>query len=460
MDQYTFDDHPDQIRLRQAWDHVQRRVAAEIPAMWFERFLKPLKAGTLHDGKVTLIAPGKFVLEWVQQKYAGQLERMLGDELGEEVVLDLQSAPREREMSDDLPTTTVSVAARTPVSSPQRFIPNPKYVFEGFVVGQSNRLAYAGARNVAEKPGTIYNPLFIYGASGLGKTHLLHAIAHEILKRDPNHHVAYVTAQQFTEEFVSALQNGRVEQFRRAQRNVGIWLLDDVQFIANKDKTQEEVFHTFNYLHSLDKQIVLISDRPPRDLSFMDERLRSRFECGLVADIHPPDTETRWAILRTKAQLANLELDDDVALYLAENVPGNVRILEGALTRLVAQASVSEQPLNLEVAKQLIEFHYRKAGFAKPSFNQIVHAVSRQFEIPVDEIRGTRRQANIVQARHVAIYITREMTGDSWKHIGTLFGDRDHTSMMHGYHKISELINSDKELKQNVKLIMRSLQPE
>lgn len=458
MEQYSLDDQPERIKLEQAWTQVFRCLAADLPAAWVERFFRPLAPVDLNQGKATFAAPGKFVQEWVRERYQGTLERMLSDELGEPIQIDLVSAPRSKPKGGDV----MPAGAQASVVGPSLpiFKPYAKFGFETFVVGQSNRLAFAGSKAVAAEPGTKYNPLFIYGHSGLGKTHLLHSIAREILARAPQFPLVYISAQQFAEEFVSALQNNRIEQFRRAQRNVGVWLVDDIQFIAGKDKTQEEVFHTFNHLQSLGKQIVLTSDRPPREIYSMDERLRSRFEAGLVADIQPPDTETRCAILQSKAEQENVVLEHDVAMYLAENVPGNIRVLEGALTRLVAQGSVVGEPVSLCLAARMIEDHYRSTTAVKPAFSQIVNAVSRHFKIPVEEIRGVRRQAPIVHARHIAVFLTRELTGDSWKHIGSLFGDRDHTSMMHGYQKINEMIQTDRELKSTVKLLMRNLQPE
>jgi chromosomal replication initiator protein len=294
----------------------------------------------------------------------------------------------------------------------------------------------------------------------LGKTHLLHSIAHQILETQPRTALVYVSAQQFAEEFVNALQSNRIEQFRRAQRSVGVWLLDDIQFIAGKDKTSEEVFHTFNHLQSLGKRIVLTSDRPPRDLYLMDERLRSRFEMGLVAEVQMPDTETRCAILLSKAKQENVELPPEVAWHLAERVPGNIRILEGALTKLIALASLESGPPSLDVAKGMVDQYYRVGTLAKPGFEQIVGAVGGHFKISPDEIKGTSRKAPIVHARHISVYITREITGDSWKHIGGLFGDRDHTSMMHGYQKVSEMMKDNPDLSATVKMLIRTLNPE
>jgi chromosomal replication initiator protein len=455
MDQYSLGDSDDNIRLRGAWEQVLRRLQPEVSPAWFERFLRPLRPASLEDGVASLASPGRFVYEWVRERYAKRLEEALSDELGEPISLRLIVESREKPAAG-LPQASVAISA--PEST--KFKPFDRYSFETFVVGQSNRLAFAGAKAVATDPGVKYNPLFIYGASGLGKTHLLHSIAREILKADARFPLVYVSAQQFAEKFVHALQNNKIEQFRREQRNVGVWLVDDIQFVAGKDKTQEEVFHTFNYLHSLGKQIVLSSDRPPRDLYLMDERLRSRFEAGLVADIQPPDTETRCAILLSKANQDEIDLDTDIAMYLAESVPGNIRILEGALTKLAVQASVEGVPITPDLATMMVEQHYRTGTLAKPGFPHILEAVSKHFKIPVDEIKGYSRKAPIVHARHIAVFITREITGDSWKHIGSLFGDRDHTSMMHGYQKISEMMVRDRELRSSVKMLIRNLYPE
>ncbi|HRK23071.1 MAG TPA: chromosomal replication initiator protein DnaA, partial [Fimbriimonadaceae bacterium] len=440
-----------------AWEQVLRRFQPEITPAWYERFLRPLRPASLEEGVATFAAPGRFVYEWVRERYAKKLQDALTDELGEPVTLRLVAESRER-AATPIATAAASVAV-TPTDS-SKFKPFERYSFDSFVVGQSNRLAFAGAKAVATEPGVKYNPLFIYGASGLGKTHLLHAIAREILKTDSRFPLVYVSAQQFAEQFVTALQNNRIEQFRRAQRQVGVWLVDDIQFIAGKDKTQEEVFHTFNYLHSLGKQIVLSSDRPPRDLYLMDERLRSRFEAGLVADIQPPDTETRSAILLSKARHEEIDITTEIAMYLAENVPGNIRILEGALTKLAVQASVEGVPITVDLASMLVEQYYRTGTLQKPSFNQIVDTVGKHFKIGPDDIRGNSRKAPIVHARHISVYVTREITGDSWKHIGSLFGDRDHTSMMHAYQKISEMMVRDRELRSTVKMLIRNLWPE
>ena len=442
--------------LQQAWAGVLKRLAPELPTAWFDRFIRPLEPVGLRGGVAHVNVPGRFVMEWVKERYLGTIQSLLSDEIGGHVVIELVLQAQEKKVA---PITTVSpIPVATEINS--RFQPSERFSFDTFVRGQSNRLAFAGAKAVAAAPGKKYNPLFIYGASGLGKTHLLHSIARDILDVNPTTPLVYVSAQQFAEEFVNALQNGRIDRFRKSQRAVAVWLVDDIQFIAGKDKTQEEIFHTFNYLYSLGKQIVLSSDRPPKDLFLMEERLRSRFESGLVADIQMPDTETRCAILLTKAAQERIELPHTIAMYLAENVPGNIRKLEGALTKLTAQASVEGMQISLDLAQEMVEQYFRAGALAKPGFNQIVDAVGKHFRISSDEIRGISRKAPIVHARHVAVFITREITGDSWKHIGGLFGDRDHTSMMHGYTKISEMMHQDKDLKAAVKMLIRNLDPE
>jgi len=442
--------------LRRAWAGVLKRLGPEIPSAWFERFIRPLEPVSLKGGIVTVNVPGRFVLEWVRERYLGTIQSLLSDEIGGHVVVELAMQAQEKKAG--LSSTVVPMPIPSEINS--RFKPADRFTFDTYVRGQSNRLAVAGAKAVAAEPGTKYNPLFIYGASGLGKTHLLHAIAHQMLAANPKMSLVYVSAQQFAEEFVNALQGGKIDHFRRAQRAVAVWLVDDIQFVMGKDKTQEEIFHTFNYLHSLGKQIVLTADRAPKDLYLMDDRLRSRFESGLVADIQMPDTETRCAIVQRKAAEEHVELEHTIAMCLAENVPGNIRRLEGALTKLAAQASVEGVPISLGLAQTMIEQYYGAGLMAKPAFGQIVDAVGKHYRISSDDIKGTSRKAPIVHARHVAVFVTREITGDSWKHIGTLFGDRDHTSMMHGYTKISEMMQQDKDLRAAVKMLIRNLYPE
>lgn len=459
FDQLTIDDREEDVRLRAVWTQVIEEVSLLVPPKMAERFLQSLAPSSFKHGQVTLETPSSFNSEWIRNRCLSDLQQSLTDHLGEPIVVNVVVSAKPRTLSTPS-TASVRVATQTLVDRPTQggFIPSPKYRFDTFIQGPSNRLALAGARAVAREPGSKFNPLFIYGPSGLGKTHLLHAIANELRISDPKSQVAYLTAAQFTEDFVQAMQANRIDHFRRAQRNVHVWLVDDIQFIAGKDRTQEEIFYIFNALQQTGRQIVLCSDRPPRELYLMDERLRSRFESGLVADIQSPDTETRCAILQSKAEQEGVPLPLELAMYLAENVSGNVRVLEGALIKIIAQSSVSGREIELELIREIVEQHYSTPIRSRPTVPQILDLVSKHFNIPVEDIRGESRKAPIVNARHVAVFLTREVTGDSWKHIGGQFGKRDHTSMMHAYQKVSEMIAHDREFANRVKALRRNLQ--
>jgi chromosomal replication initiator protein len=460
-DQFTFFVDEGAVALGKAWEQALERLAEEVPATAHKKFLQPLRPVRRTNDEVHFAAPGNFVAEWVKDRYIKKISSALSDELGEVVTIKVFIESRERPRPLDDEPTAVAITSRTEGDSgPNRFKPNPGFSFDNFVIGQSNRLAHGGAMAVAASPGMKYNPLFVYGPSGLGKTHLLHAIANKIMSRDPFYPLMYVSGQQFAEQFVSALQNNRIDDFRRRYRSVSVWLLDDVQFIMGKDKTQEEVFHTFNELHADGKQIVLCADRAPRDLLQMDERLRSRLECGLVADVQMPDTETRCAIIQMKATTESIPLAHDVAMFLAESVPGNIRTLQGALNKIVAEASFSGKPLSVEVAKETVEKYYSAMAMPKPGFEDIVTVVSRHYRIGKDDILGTSRKAPIAHARHVSVYLVREITGDSWKHIGTLFGGRDHSSMMHAHNKVRGLANHDREFANTINALRREAWPE
>lgn len=454
-DQHTLMDHEDLVVLKTAWESSLRDLKGQVPETVLTRFLKKLEPIEYRDERVVFAAPGRFVHDWVKDRYVDRLQTSLSEKLKKSIKFELKIASSERQAPSNH-----AVAAVTPrASEPSRFKPIERLTFENFVQGQSNRLAFAGAKAVADNPGTRFNPLFIYGPSGLGKTHLLHAIANEILARDPYHSIMYVTAAQFMEDFVTALKNNQIERFRRQQRGVNVWLLDDVQYVAGKDKTLEEIFHTFNYLQSLGKQIVLCSDRPPRDLLLMDERLRSRFESGLVVDVQHPDTETKCAILLKRADVEGIAIDQETAMAIAEGVNGTVRHLEGALHKLAAQSSLTGQPINAELAAEIVERYYANLVVAKPSFEQIVGSVSKHYRVESDEILGISRKAHIATARHVAIYITREILGDSWKQIGAMFGNKDHTSMMHGYKKVRTMMNQSREMNASIRALINDLYP-
>ncbi|MBS1717226.1 MAG: chromosomal replication initiator protein DnaA [Armatimonadetes bacterium] len=460
--QYTLYDTAELIHLRAAWDRVLKRLSVETPTAWFNRFLVPLRPVKFEGNVVTVEVPGRFCYEWVTGRFSQALKSFLEEELGHRVEIDfkltLQEKPDEGLAFADTAAIATSGATIPGPLLEARMEPNPRFTFDNFVVGQSNRMAHAGAKMVAAAPGSKFNPLFIYGPSGLGKTHLLHAIAN-VLTIDPNTQVTYTSAQTFAEQFIVAIQNNKVDQFRKVQRNTSVWLVDDIQFILGKDKTQEEIFHTYNTLHSLGKQIVICADRSPRELFAMDERLKSRFEAGLVADIQMPDTETRCAIVLSKALQEHLPISHEVAMYLADNVPGNIRILEGALTKLALQSSLDNRPIDIDLAKEVVSQHYQAPTFVKPSAEQVLSAVARQTRISVNEIKSGSRKAPIAKARHIGIYVTREVTHDSWNFIAGVFGNRDHTSALHGYNRIQELIKVDPDLDRVVNMLIREFIP-
>lgn len=313
---------------------------------------------------------------------------------------------------------------------------NPRYTFKTFVRGGSNSLASAAAIAVAEQPAKAYNPLFIYGGVGLGKTHLMHAIGHTILQKNPQAKIAYMSAERFTNEMIDSISEAKMNKFRRSYRTVDILLVDDIQFLASKERTQEEFFHTFNELHGANKQIVISSDRTPRQIPTLEDRLRSRFEWGMIADIQPPDFETRVAILRKKAEQCNCPLSNEVSHLLAERVPSNIRELEGALTRLMAFSSLQQRPITVDLATEALRGILPDPSLRVISISSIQKAVCEYFSISMNELNGKRRDQKVVKPRQVAMYLCKELTGASYPEIGSEFGGRDHTTVMHSCRKI------------------------
>ena len=322
---------------------------------------------------------------------------------------------------------------------------NPKYTFDGFVIGSGNQFAHAAARAVAERPSKAYNPLFLYGGVGMGKTHLMQAIGHEIKKREPQMGICYLSAEKFTNEMINALRNNKMTSFRDKYRNMDVLLVDDIQFLASKERTQEEFFHTFNALHESLRQIVIASDRPPKELAEIEDRLRSRFEWGLIADIQPPDLETKVAILQKKAESERVLLPTDVALYIASNIRSNVRELEGALIRLTAYVSLTGGDLSMmtaqEVLKNLIDSQVRKV-----TIESIQRAVSDQFGLRQGEIKTKNNSHSIVYPRQIAMYLAKQLTEASLPEIGRQFGGKHHTTVLHSVEKIAEARKTDKDL--------------
>ncbi len=326
---------------------------------------------------------------------------------------------------------------------------NPKYTFESFVVGNNNRFAHAAALAVAEAPATSYNPLFLYGGVGLGKTHLMHAIANEILVHNKNTSILYVTSEKFTNQLINAIKDNKNEQFRNKYRNIDVLLIDDIQFIAGKERIQEEFFHTFNALHESGKQIVISSDRPPKDINFLEDRLKSRFEWGLIADISNPDYETRLAILRKKSQLDNIIIDDNILSNIATKIDSNIRELEGTLNKLIAKASLINSPITMEMAEKAINDVVTQQEKVL-SIELIQETISKYFNISVNDLKGIKRSVDVTFPRQIAMYLCRNVAGQPLTVIGAKFGKRDHTTVLHACNKIENEVKENPSTKRIV----------
>lgn len=342
---------------------------------------------------------------------------------------------------------------------------NPEYTFENFVVGSNNKFAHAASLAVAESPGEIYNPLFLYGGVGLGKTHLMHSIAHFILENNPQTRVLYVTSESFTNELIEAIRNGNntaMTKFREKYRNIDVLLIDDIQFIIGKESTQEEFFHTFNDLHGAKKQIIISSDKPPKEIATLEGRLKSRFEWGLIADISSPDYETRMAILRKKEELDGLEkyhIPDEVMQYIANNIKSNIRELEGSLNKLIALSNLENKPIDIPLAAEALKDMISPDDNRAVSPELIIEVVSEHFNVPVAELKGKKRNAEIVLPRQIVMYLCRNMTDTPLKSIGALLGGKDHASISHGVKKIEQDMKTDEALNNTINIIRKKINP-
>jgi len=428
--------------LLEAWQHTLSVISAQVNKASFETWIKPIVPISFDGRVVTLGATTVFARKWIENKHLKAIKSIMdaftSSDLNIQIVLAQPEEPAILQEKAPTPARSRKKAEDEPIS----LALNDRYTFESFVVGPSNRLAHASCCAVADAPGKAYNPVFLYGGPGLGKTHLLHAIGQRILQNKPNAHVVYVDGETFTHHYISSLREHKNSEFRRKYRNVDVWLVDDIQFIAGKDRTEEEFFHTYNALYETRKQIVLSSDRPPKDLQ-LDTRLLSRFECGLVADIAEPDLETRMAILQQKAFDENMTLPDDVVLYIARLIRSNIRALEGALVKLHAYASLMKQPVTSILAQDVLGGYF---GESKPYVLDpaaVQEAVCKEFNISPDDLNGSRRTKDLVLARQVAMYLTRELTSASLITIGRAFGGRDHSTVLHACAKVKGLLATD-----------------
>ncbi len=457
------------------WTRVLETVKSGMPDQSFRTWLVPGKAVGMTDGELLVEAPTQFHAEWVEDKYGPILAEVLESITGRPMTVvfqhsgewdapppmpDLAVEPEGAPPGGPLPGGTRR-GREAPVERTGSSL-NDRYTFEKFVVGSNNQLSWAAARAVAEQPARMYNPLFLYGGVGLGKTHLMHAIGHEILHRDPNHQVAYVTSEYFVNELVNAIQTGSTQGFRRRFRRIDLLLVDDVQFMVGKMSTQEEFFHTFNSLYDDGKQIVLTSDRSPKDLQNLEARLVSRFEWGLVADINPPDYETRVAILRKKADDDNLTLDDEVIDFIARSCRSSVRELEGATLKLLAYSSLRREEITVDLARQALRGILRPGsepgGPPRLTPESIGRHVAADWNVEMSALASRRRTKNLTVPRQVAMYLIRELLDHSLVDIGRAFGGRDHSTVIHSVRKVENEIQEESEFARRVARLRSELE--
>jgi chromosomal replication initiator protein len=433
------------INVSELWTRTLEEIGKKIGPSALEMWFRPIRIVSLSSTTpLKLELPNNFFKEWVLQHYSGLIKETLKRILGKDVEIDftISAAP--------LVVETDSAKADKPHLSLEL---NPKYTFESFVVGPSNRFAHAASLAVAESPAKAYNPLFIYGGVGLGKTHLMQAIGHYLLQKNQNIKVKYVSSEKFTNELISSIQNRTMLKFRQKYRDVDVLLIDDIQFIAGKESTQEEFFHTFNDLYDAHKQIVISSDRSPKEIPTLEERLVSRFEWGLVTDIQPPDFETRIAILKKKTEREMVRVPDEVIFFVAEKIKTNIRELEGAMIRVVAHATLEGVDINLELTQRILKDMFLEEE-KKVTVDLIQKKVAEYFDIRLSDMKTKGRTRAVAFPRQIAMYLARELTTHSLPEIGEFFGGRDHTTVLHAYNKINkELTKGDSNLKEIINKI-------
>ena len=433
--------------IKESWNEILENLKNEydISDLAFSSWIKPLSIYKIEDDRLTISVPGEQIgVDYVTRKYSLPLKVAIADVTGKEMsisFISLEDISPEKEEKKEKEGSAL-------------------YSFDSFVVGNNNKFAHAAALAVAENPGTIYNPLFLYGGVGLGKTHLMHAITHHIKKHHPEMKILYVTSEEFTNEVIEAIRKGHVDdtnKLREKYRNTDILLLDDIQFIIGKDSTQEEFFHTFNSLYGARKQIVISSDRPPKDMPLLDERFKSRFEWGLMADIQSPDYETRVAILRKKMDMEGYFVPNDVIEYIASNIKSNIRELEGSLNKIIAVSNLEKCDITLDLAKRHLADFITPDDKKKITPASIIEETARYFNIRPEDIKGSNRSSKVAYPRQIAMYLIKEMTNTTLKQIGEIMGGKDHTTVMYGIKKIEDALQDDNDLNAAISSIKKNL---
>ncbi len=447
--------------LEKKWEEILLRVKEEhdLTEVSFNTWLKPLEIYDLRDNCVYILVSGEQMsLSYITKKYYLPLKVAIAEITGTEYEVDFLLPEQAREM-----TSQRANPRKPPVSeAAEHSNLNPYYTFESFVVGNNNRFAHSASLAVAETPGEVYNPLFIYGGVGLGKTHLMQSIAHFILSNNPELKVLYVSSETFTNELIEAIRNSNpsaLTQFRDKYRNIDVLLIDDVQFIIGKESTQEEFFHTFNKLHEAKKQIIISSDQPPKEMETLEERIRSRFEWGLLADIGSPDYETRMAILRKKQEQEGITLSDDVLNYIAINIKSNVRELEGALNKLIAFSNMEHTDITLDIAIKELQNIISPDVPQEVTPQLIIEVVSEHFGITVDQIMSKSRTNDVAKPRQIAMYLCKTMTDHPLESIGQLLGGRDHSTVLYGINKVKDELMVDDDFQQTVDTVRKKINP-
>ena len=451
--------------LAEIWVKCTDKFKESANEKIFDVWIKPIIPLEVTDTYYKVAVKNSFFKTMLEENYANLIEGILSNIMGKNISLIIETMEGEASLTEELleprPTKTQQQQLFTEKTAEQQIDEsnlNPKFVFETFVIGNSNRFAHAAAQAVANNPAHAYNPLFLYGGVGLGKTHLMHAIGNRIKQNNPGMKVLYTTSEKFTNEIINSIQNKNTEAFRQKYRNIDCLIIDDIQFLKGKEQTQVEFFHTFNALKDANKQIIISSDRPPREIETLEDRLRSRFDQGLTADIQPPDLETRMAILRTKALSDNIQMPNDVITLLATNIATNIREIEGAYTKIVAYTSLMDMPITMETAQKVLSDMGNTVKTRTITFEGITKVVAEHYNIKQDELFNKKRTQNIAHPRQVAMYLCRELADLSYPKIGELFGGRDHTTVIHAYEKISKNKNTNLALQKELQEMIEILQ--
>ena len=443
--------------LDSIWDQVLNIIKVELTTVSFNTWLKTIVPKSISDNKIILAAPNDFTKGILEGRYLNLIKNAINEVTGKNYLIEF-IIPGEEPIDEEADSKAFNKIIDEDNTNSSQL--NPKYSFNSFVIGNSNRFAHAASLAVAEAPAKAYNPLFLYGGVGLGKTHLMHAIGHYILNQNPNAKVVYVSSEKFTNELINSIREYKNEEFRNKYRSVDVLLIDDIQFIAGKEGTQEEFFHTFNALHDANKQIIISSDRPPKDIPTLEDRLRSRFEWGLTADIQAPDIETRIAILRKKAKMENIDVPDEVMEYIASKIDSNIRELEGALIRVVAYSSLTNNEISIELVGEALKDIISNNKPREITVTLIKEEVGKKYGLKIEEFDSKKRTRAIAYPRQIAMYLCRELTDLSLPKIGDEFGGRDHTTVMHACDKIIKDINDNNDVKEKIELILKNIKGE